>query len=106
MHEWAYVLIQTHRPINTHSAVLCFLYLGHFFVFFLGADINAMRSGSKEVKSRKIRLGQCFPNTMIVFDKSEGSPVNLVGKSKGYRERADILYRYVRTLSIFLTSTH
>nr|CAH0108085.1 unnamed protein product [Daphnia galeata] len=48
-----------------------------------GADINAMRSGSKEVKSRKIRIGQCFPNTMIVFDKSEGSSVNLVGKSKG-----------------------
>ena len=56
-----------------------------------------MRSGSKEVKSRKIRIGQCFPNTMIVFDKSEGSSVNLVGKSKGYRERSDILYRYVRT---------
>ena len=65
-----------------------------------------MRSGSKEVKSRKIRIGQCFPNTMIVFDKSEGSSVNLVGKSKGYRERSDILYRYVRTLLIFLTSTH
>ncbi|XP_057377840.1 vesicle-fusing ATPase 1-like [Daphnia carinata] len=48
-----------------------------------GADINAMRSGTKEAKSRKIRIGQCFPNTMIVFDKSEGSSVNLVGKSKG-----------------------
>lgn len=48
-----------------------------------GADINAMRSGSKETKSRKVRIGQCFPNTMIVFDKSEGSSVNLVGKSKG-----------------------
>ncbi|XP_046444786.1 vesicle-fusing ATPase 1-like [Daphnia pulex] len=48
-----------------------------------GADINAMRSGAKEIKSRKVRIGQCFPNTMIVFDKSEGSSVNLVGKSKG-----------------------
>lgn len=43
-----------------------------------------MRSGAKEAKPRKIRIGQCIPNTMIVFDKTEGSSVNLVGKSKGY----------------------
>jgi len=46
------------------------------------ADINAMRSGM-EMKSRKAQFGQSFPNTAIVFDKSEGSPVNLTGKSKG-----------------------
>ena len=53
-------------------------------LYFPAADIAAMRSGGKEVKSRKVRIGQCFPNTMIVFDKAEGSSVNLVGKSKGY----------------------
>ena len=54
-----------------------------YFFFFPAADINAMRSGM-EMKSRKAQFGQCFPNTAIVFDKSEGSPVNLTGKSKGY----------------------
>ncbi|EFX63976.1 hypothetical protein DAPPUDRAFT_118650 [Daphnia pulex] len=28
-------------------------------------------------------IGQCFQNTMIVFDKSEDSPIHLIGKSKG-----------------------
>ena len=42
-----------------------------------------MRAGGKDIKSRKINMGQCFPNTMIVFDKAEGSSLNLVGKSKG-----------------------
>jgi len=46
------------------------------------ADINGLRSGN-EMKPRKVQIGQCFPNTSIVFDKSEGSPLNLVGKSKG-----------------------
>nr|SVE74412.1 EOG090X0CAY [Daphnia barbata] len=46
-------------------------------------DVEAMRSGSKDTKSHKIRLGQCVPNSVIVFDKCEGSSVNLVGKSKG-----------------------
>ncbi|XP_046636023.1 vesicle-fusing ATPase 1-like [Daphnia pulicaria] len=48
-----------------------------------GADLNAIKSGVSSAKSRELRIGQCFPNTMIVFDKSEGSSVNLVGKSKG-----------------------
>ncbi|XP_046439782.1 vesicle-fusing ATPase 1-like [Daphnia pulex] len=48
-----------------------------------GADINAIKSGVSSAKSRELRIGQYFPNTMIVFDKSEGSSVNLVGKSKG-----------------------
>lgn len=47
------------------------------------ADVNAIRAGGKDIKSRKINIGQCFPNTMIVFDKAEGSSLNLVGKSKG-----------------------
>ena len=50
---------------------------------FEAADINAMRSGM-EMKSSKSQFGQCFPNTSIVFDKGEGSSVNLTGKSKGY----------------------
>lgn len=47
------------------------------------ADLSAMRGGGKEVKSRKTRIGLAYPNTVIVFDKAEGSSLNLVGKSKG-----------------------
>jgi vesicle-fusing ATPase len=50
--------------------------------FFAVADLNAIRAG-KDAKPRKARLGQCFPNTMIIFDKAEGASVNLTGKSKG-----------------------
>ena len=46
------------------------------------ADLNAIRAG-KDSKARKANKGQCFPNTMIVFDKAEGAAVNLTGKSKG-----------------------
>ena len=51
--------------------------------FQLAADVSAMRGGGKDIKARKTRLGMCYPNTMIVFDKAEGSSLNLVGKSKG-----------------------
>ncbi len=87
-HELMHIMIKTDWSINTRSAVIFRSFI-LFFIFFplLGADINAMRSGAKEVKSRKVRIGQCFPNTMVVFDKSEGSSVNLVGKSKGYEKR-------------------
>lgn len=47
------------------------------------ADVSAMRGGAKEVKARKARIGLAYPNTVIVFDKAEGSSLNLVGKSKG-----------------------
>ncbi|EFX83007.1 hypothetical protein DAPPUDRAFT_240520 [Daphnia pulex] len=56
-----------------------------------GADLNAIKSGVSSAKSRELRIGQCFPNTMIVFDKSEGSSVNLVGKSKGKTAHRSII---------------
>jgi hypothetical protein len=66
-----------------HSAVIFW----SFFLFYLGADINVLKSGVSSAESCKLRIGQCFPDTMIVFDKSEGSSVKLVKKSKGYEKR-------------------
>ncbi|EFX83075.1 hypothetical protein DAPPUDRAFT_240599 [Daphnia pulex] len=58
----------------------------------VGADINAIKSGVSSAESRKLRIGQCFPNsTTIIFDKSEGSSVNLVGKSKGKTAHRSII---------------
>jgi len=46
------------------------------------ADIAASISG-KGGKKLLIKSGQLLPNSSIVFDKYEGSPLNLIGKSKG-----------------------
>jgi hypothetical protein len=37
----------------------------------------------KAAKGQKITSGQLLPNSNIVFEKAEGSPLNLIGKSKG-----------------------
>jgi hypothetical protein len=34
-------------------------------------------------KPRKIQVGVTLANTMIIFDRAEGSAINLAGKSKG-----------------------
>lgn len=47
------------------------------------ADINAFKTGAKDSKPLKVKMGRCIANTAIVFDKAEGSSLNLVGKSKG-----------------------
>jgi len=54
------------------------------------ADISAIKAG-KDAKPRKARLGQCLPNTVIVFDKAEGSSLNLTGKSKGKQVHQSII---------------
>jgi vesicle-fusing ATPase len=46
------------------------------------ADLNATIQGS-ESKHRKLNSGQLLPNSGIIFEKPEGSALNLIGKSKG-----------------------
>lgn len=46
------------------------------------ADIAASIEG-KNNKKNLIGLGQLLPNSSIVFEKVEGSPLNLIGKCKG-----------------------
>lgn len=54
-----------------------------------GFDVNkaamAASGGSDEnaQKPKQIEAGELLPNSVIVFDKEEGSMLNLVGKSKG-----------------------
>ena len=48
-------------------------------------DPAAVASG-KDVKPKPTRMGRCLPNTVIQFEKAEGSSINLVGKSKGWVE--------------------
>ncbi|XP_046638787.1 vesicle-fusing ATPase 1-like [Daphnia pulicaria] len=56
-----------------------------------GVDINFLRTGVSSTESRKVRIGQLFPNTMIVFDKSQKSSIYLVGKSKGITVHRSII---------------
>lgn len=46
------------------------------------ADIAGAITG-KSGKKTLISSGQLLPNSSVVFDKCEGSPLNLIGKSKG-----------------------
>lgn len=48
-----------------------------------GIDITAAASGDERSKPFPIDCGQLLPNSAIIFDKEEGSTINLVGKSKG-----------------------
>uniref|UniRef100_A0A915AY58 Vesicle-fusing ATPase n=1 Tax=Parascaris univalens TaxID=6257 RepID=A0A915AY58_PARUN len=50
-----------------------------------GLDLNAATNpnASKSAKSFDINAGQLLPNSAVIFDKAEGSMLNLVGKSKG-----------------------
>ena len=40
----------------------------------------------KSSPKNKVQIGQLLPNSAVIFEKSEGSPLNLIGKSKGYLE--------------------
>lgn len=53
-------------------------------------DINALKSG-REVKPAKVGTGLSLPNTTIVFEKGDGSPIFLAGKSKGKMVRQSII---------------
>lgn len=48
-----------------------------------GIDLNSAASGGEKSKPFPIECGQLLPNSVIIFDKEEGSSINLVGKSKG-----------------------
>lgn len=52
------------------------------FSYVLAADLSALARG-QSAKARKIAVGVTLPNTMVVFERGEGSSINLAGKSKG-----------------------
>ena len=53
-------------------------------------DLHALQSG-RDVKPQKVNHGISLPNTAIVFEKAEGSPIHLIGKSKGKVVRQSII---------------
>jgi len=55
-----------------------------------GSDVNAMKAG-KESKAHKIKTGISLPNSSVIFEKGEGSPIFLTGKSKGKVQRQSII---------------
>lgn len=54
------------------------------------ADLTAVARGQSS-KPRKIPLGVTLSNTMVVFERAEGSAVNLSGKSKGKTQFVSII---------------
>jgi vesicle-fusing ATPase len=54
-------------------------------------DLSAMDQGKAEAKSVQANTGLSFPNTAIIFEKGEGSSINLTGKSKGKVVRQSII---------------
>lgn len=47
--------------------------------------------GNKASKPSKIFSGQLLPNSAIIFEKAEGSSLNLIGKSKGKMQHTSII---------------
>lgn len=45
----------------------------------------------KATKKSNIKIGQLLPNSAIIFEKSEGSSLNLIGKSKGKTQHQSII---------------
>lgn len=54
------------------------------------ADIKAIKAG-QDAKPMETRLGQCLGDTIVIFNKREGSLLNLVGKSKGREARVSVI---------------
>ncbi|CAF0927818.1 unnamed protein product [Rotaria sordida] len=54
------------------------------------ADLSAIARG-QSAKARKISIGVTLPNTMVVFERGEGSSINLIGKSKGKSQFVSII---------------
>ncbi|KHJ96356.1 Vesicle-fusing ATPase family protein [Oesophagostomum dentatum] len=48
-----------------------------------GIDLNSAAAGDEKSRPFPLDCGQLLPNSAIIFDKEEGSQLNLVGKSKG-----------------------
>ncbi|CAF2409567.1 unnamed protein product [Rotaria sp. Silwood2] len=53
-------------------------------------DLSAVARG-QDSKARKISLGVSLANTMVVFERAEGSSMNLAGKSKGKSQFVSII---------------
>ncbi|CAM2716433.1 unnamed protein product [Rotaria socialis] len=53
-------------------------------------DLAAVARGQNS-KARKISLGVSLANTMVVFERAEGSSINLAGKSKGKSQFVSII---------------
>ena len=47
--------------------------------FFSAADLSAVARGQPS-KARKVSVGVTLPNTMVVFERAEGSAINLAWK--------------------------
>jgi vesicle-fusing ATPase len=54
------------------------------------ADLNAIKMGKKET-TKKGSTGVSLPDTTLIFEKGEGSPIMLSGKSKGKVVRQSII---------------
>ncbi|XP_038048749.1 vesicle-fusing ATPase-like isoform X1 [Patiria miniata] len=46
-------------------------------------DISMLKGGRSSSQRTKINIGVSFPNTQVLFEKAESSPINLTGKSVG-----------------------
>ncbi|CAG0913410.1 unnamed protein product [Notodromas monacha] len=54
-------------------------------------DIRALKENSKDVKPIQAEYGVILPNTTVTFEKSEGCPIILTGRSKGKTARPAII---------------
>ena len=43
-----------------------------------------MAGNQKQEKRVPLQCGQLLPNSAVIFDKLDGSQLNLIGKSKGF----------------------
>jgi hypothetical protein len=48
----------------------------------LAANLSAIAAGQKST-ARQVSVGVILANTMVIFERAEGSTINLAGKSKG-----------------------
>lgn len=53
-------------------------------------DINAVKMG-KPAKPLKVECGQVMPNTVVLWEKAESSPVNLIGRSRAKQQHQTII---------------
>lgn len=66
--------IESRRKVEKNWRIIVF--------HLIAADLSAIARGQSS-KARKIALGVTLPNTMVVFERGEGTAINLAGKSKG-----------------------
>lgn len=58
-------------------------FLIKIFLLFLAIDATAYAKENKNVEPIKTKFGRLLGNTIVQFEKAEGSSVNLTGKAKG-----------------------